>query len=92
MRIWVFHCRRSRKGKIYMKMEIAHTGRTGKDTSVTFDTDRKIYCLSREEHDVYIYAEQTKDVKYVIYDLIKLGYTEVSCEEFRAKPPGTAST
>ena len=66
-----------------MIMEIAHSGRTGKDTSITFDTDRKVYCMGREKHDVYLYAEQTRDVTGVIYDLGKIGYKEISCEEFR---------
>ena len=66
-----------------MKMEIAHSGRTGKDTSITFDTEREIYCYGRESHDVYIYAEQTRDVIGVVYDLNDLGYKEVSIEEFR---------
>ena len=43
-----------------MKMEIAHIGRTGKETTITFDTDRKIFCHGREPHDVFIYAEQTR--------------------------------
>ena len=66
-----------------MKMEIAHSGRTGKDTSITFDTDRLIYCFGREEHDVYIYAEQTRDVMGVVADLNRIGYKEVTVEEFR---------
>lgn len=66
-----------------MKMLIAHTGRTGKDTSITFDTERKIYCYNREPHDVYIYAEQTRDVTGVVYDLQKIGYKEVTIEDFR---------
>ena len=70
-----------------MIMTIAHTGRTGKDTSITFDTDKKIYCNSREEHDTYIYAEQTRDVTSVIRDLKHIGYTEVSSEEFRKVNP-----
>ena len=65
-----------------MKMEIAHTGRTGKETTITFDTDRKIFCFGRMPHDVYIYAEQTRDVTGVIYALKNIGYEEVSVEEF----------
>ena len=66
-----------------MTMEIAHTGRTGKETTITFDTERKVFCYCREPHDVYIYAEQTRDVKGVIADLKKIGYKEVSIEEYR---------
>lgn len=66
-----------------MKMEVAHTGRTGKETTITFDTDRKMFCYGREPHDVYIYAEQTRDVIGVINDLKKIGYKEVIVEEFR---------
>ena len=66
-----------------MRMEIAHFGRTGKTTDVTFDTDRSIYVLERAPHDVYIYAERTRDVNGVISDLKRLGYKEVSIREFR---------
>ena len=66
-----------------MKMEIAHTGRTGKETSITFDTDRKIFCYGRESHDVFIYAEQTRDVIGVVNALKRIGYVEVTAEEFR---------
>ncbi len=66
-----------------MKMEIAHVGRTGKETTITFDTDKKIYCYGREPHDVYIYVEQTRDVKNVINDLTKIGYKEVERIYFR---------
>lgn len=65
-----------------MRMEIAHTGKTGKDTSITFDTNQKILCYGREKHDVYIYAEQTRDVTSVIADLQNIGFEEVSREEF----------
>ena len=66
-----------------MKMEVAHIGRTGKETTITFDTDRQIYCYGREPHDVFIYAEQTKDVKGVITGLKNCGYREVTLDEFR---------
>ena len=66
-----------------MIMEIAHTGRTGKDTSITFDTDNKIFCYGREWHEVYIYAEQTRDVIGVVDNLINIGFKEVSVEEFK---------
>lgn len=66
-----------------MRMEIAHTGRTGKDTSITFDTDKKIFCRNRERHDVFIYAGQTRDVNGVIRDLLDIGYKEVDCITFR---------
>lgn len=65
-----------------MKMEVAHTGRTGKETSITFDTDRNIFCYGRVSHDVFIYAEQTRDVLGVIRDLLEIGYKEVPIEEF----------
>ena len=68
-----------------MVMEIAHSGRTGKDTSITFDTEQKIYCYGREQHDVYIYAEQTRDVKGVVFDLEDLGFEEVDVTEFRRR-------
>ena len=66
-----------------MKMEIAHTGRTGKETTITFDTDRKMFCYGMEPHDVFNYAEQTRDVVHVINDLKKIGYKKVTVEEFR---------
>ena len=66
-----------------MTMTIAHTGRTGKETTITFDTDRKVWCRNSEPHDVWMYAELTRDVKGVIRDLNNIGYTEVSVEEFR---------
>lgn len=66
-----------------MRMEIAHTGKTGKETTITFDTDRMMFCYAREPHDVFIYAEQTRDVLNVIYDLKRIGYKEVTVEEFR---------
>ena len=66
-----------------MIMEIAHTGRTGKETSITFDTERNIFCYGRERHDVYIYAEQTRDVVNVVFDLKRIGYEEMSVAEFR---------
>ena len=65
-----------------MKMLIAHSGRTGKETSVTFDTDRKIFVRGREDFDVFLYAEQTHDVNGVIDDLLKIDFREVSREEF----------
>lgn len=34
-----------------MIMEIAHTGRTGRDTSITFNTEKKIFCFGREKHE-----------------------------------------
>lgn len=66
-----------------MKMEIAHVGRTGKDTTIVFDTDRKIFCYGRAPYDVFIYAEQTRDVEGVVYGLEKIGYVEVTVEEFQ---------
>ena len=66
-----------------MKMLIAHSGRTGKDTSITFNTDRNVFCYGRKEHDVYIYAEQTRDVTGVVNDLKKIGFIEVNAEDFR---------
>ncbi len=68
-----------------MRMEIAHTGRTGKETTITFDTDRKIFCYGWESHDVYIYAEQTRDVMGVVNALKRIGYVEVTAEEFRER-------
>lgn len=65
-----------------MRMEIAHTGRTGKDSTITLDTDRKIFCSGRQKHDVFIYAEQTRDVNNVITDLLRIGYKRVGVEEF----------
>lgn len=65
-----------------MKMEVAHVGRTGKDSTITFDTDRKLFTRGRMEHDVYIYAERTADVNYIINDLKRINYREVSLEEF----------
>jgi hypothetical protein len=66
-----------------MIMAINHTGRTFKETGVTFDTDNRIFCSCYlGKHDVYIYAEQTRDVKGVIYDLEKYGYQEVDKETF----------
>lgn len=67
-----------------MIMEIAHTGRTGKDTSITFDTDNKIFCYGRGWHEVYIYAEQTRDVIGVVENLKNIGFKEVNSEEFRS--------
>ena len=64
-------------------MEIAHTGRTGKETTITFDTERNIFCFGRCSHDVYIYAEQTRDVNGVIRDLKAIGYKEVTSDEFK---------
>ena len=68
-----------------MKMEIGHTGRTGKDTTITFDTDRKIFCYGWESHDVYIYAERTRDVVNVVDALKRIGYVEVTADEFIGK-------
>lgn len=65
-----------------MRMQIAHSGKTGKDTSITFDTDEKIFCYGREKHDVFIYAEQTKDVTGVINDLKNIGFEEVDRGQF----------
>ena len=66
-------------------MQVAHTGRTGKDTSVTFDTDKQNFCRSRRpRHDVYIYAEQTRNVTGVIKGLEKIGYKEVDLNDFEA--------
>ena len=64
-------------------MEIAHTGRTGRDTSITFNTEKKIFCFGREKHDVYMYAERTRDVIGVIKDLARAGFIEVGREEFK---------
>ena len=66
-----------------MKMLIAHSGRTGKETSITFDTDRKIFIHERGDFDVFLYAEQTRDIKGVISDLLKIGFREVSRNEFK---------
>lgn len=65
-----------------MIMTIAHTGRTGKETTITFDTDRKVWCNTNKPHDVWIYAELTKDVNGVIRDLKNIGYTYIPVEEF----------
>ena len=66
-----------------MIMEISHVGRTGKDTTINFDTERKIFCFTRyQKHDVYIYAERTGDVNSVVYALKGIGYKEVNIEEF----------
>ena len=68
-----------------MKMKIVHSGKTGKDTSLTFDTDRKVFCMSRcVKEDVRIVAEQTRDVLWVKEDLLKIGYREVTVEEYNA--------
>lgn len=66
-----------------MRMEIAHMGRTGKETTITFDTDRKIFCYGWESHDVFIYAERTHDVINVVDALKRIGYVEVTAEEFK---------
>lgn len=66
-----------------MIMEIAHTGRTGKETTITFDTDTKTFCYNREKHDVFIYAERTGDVEGVVFDLKRIGYKEVDIATFR---------
>lgn len=61
-----------------MKMMIAHVGRTGKNSTIIFDTEEKTYRrTSYGDHDVYIYTERTGDVTYVIQDLKRLGYREV---------------
>lgn len=61
-----------------MKMMIAHVGRTGKNSTIIFDTETKTYGkVPCGDHDVYIYAERTADVTYVIQDLKRLGYEEV---------------
>ena len=63
-----------------MKMMIAHVGRTGKDSTIIFDTEAKTYTRGHVhggDHDVYIYAERTADVNYVIHDLKNLGYKEM---------------
>lgn len=65
-----------------MRMTIAHTGRTGKETTITFDTERKVWCYASKPHDVWIYAELTRDVNSVIRDLKNIGYTEIPVEEF----------
>lgn len=70
-----------------MRMLIAHTGRTGKDSSITFDTDREVFCRGRaKNHNAFIYAEKKSDVDSVVYDLTHSnrvgGFVEVSIDEF----------
>ena len=65
-----------------MKMLVAHSGRTGKDSSMTFDTEREVFCYGRAEHNVFIYAEKKSDVTSVVGDLTRLGYKEISLDEF----------
>lgn len=68
-----------------MKMHIAHFGRTGKDSSITFDTEEKVYYKGRNSHrvnhDVYIYAERTGDVDSVVMELKQLGYKEACIKD-----------
>ena len=66
-----------------MKMGISHIGQTGKETAITFDTDRNMFCYGRRPCDVFIYAEQFRDVTGVVNGLKKIGYAEVTVEEFR---------
>ena len=72
------------RGNFIMKMLVAHSGRTGKDSSITFDTERKVFCRGRADHNVFIYAEKKSDVDGVVRDLIHRagGFVEVSLEEF----------
>jgi hypothetical protein len=60
-----------------MRINVYHVGRTGKETSVTFDTETKQYCTKDSAADLRIYVEQTRDVKNLYLKLKYLGFIEV---------------
>ncbi len=62
-----------------MKMWVYHTGRTGKETSILFDTDRKSFRfgdLGFPKHDASVYVDRVKDITYLKWDLLACGFKE----------------